>query len=556
MTTLTPESASDPFIDDVHPSNARRVVAVVAIVVVVAMIGLVGFQAAASSTSTKYRTAPATTTDVTAMITSVASIEPVSQASVAFAVAGTVQTVDVAVGDTVVAGAMLATIDTQALDVAVHQKQSTLANARLTLSKALDAQTSSATSSTTSSGSSVSGGGATGGGGGGATGGGGTSGPTPAQIAAAQQQVVSSQHAVDTALTSSAQALSASTLPCTAPSTAPEILACQNALQAVSNAQAHVAAAQQNLATAAAALDALLAQQATAMANSASATSTSTVPSSGGASSRAAGAGTSAAPTAADIASDQAAVDAAATAVTAAEQSLALAAIVSPIDGRVVAVNLSVGQSVTANSTTANVVVQGQGGLESTLVVSVDQVPTIKVGQIASVLPDGSADPVVGHVVLISSLPASTTNGVTYRVTIALDQGSDALRNGTIGTASIVTATAKNVLSVPTSAVHVNGSTHSVDVLVGSQVSTETVTVGVVGSDRTEITSGLTGGEQIVLADISIPLPGSATTTNSAVTTTGTRNGTVTPGGNNFTGGGNFPGAGNGTGGGARNAGG
>ena len=79
------------------------------------------------------------------------------------------------------------------------------------------------------------------------------------------------------------------------------------------------------------------------------------------------------------------------------------------------------------------------------------------------------------------------------------------------GTVIITTQHAKNTLAVPTSAVTTNGTTSSVEVLDGNTPRQVTVKVGVVGYTWTQITSGLTKGDQVVLASMSKPLPGSAT---------------------------------------------
>ena len=85
-----------------------------------------------------YRTADATTQTVQAALTGVATIEPIDQAIVGFPAAGTVSTVDVALGDVVAIGQQLATLDTLELDRDLRAKQAALAQAQLVLSVALD----------------------------------------------------------------------------------------------------------------------------------------------------------------------------------------------------------------------------------------------------------------------------------------------------------------------------------------------------------------------------------------------------------------------------------
>ena len=82
-------------------------------------------------------TATAAPQSVAEQYQSVAAIEPVTRAQVAFPMSGTVRSVDVTVGDTVAIGETLASVDTAALEEAVRQAESTLAAAQLTLNIAL-----------------------------------------------------------------------------------------------------------------------------------------------------------------------------------------------------------------------------------------------------------------------------------------------------------------------------------------------------------------------------------------------------------------------------------
>ena len=72
-----------------------------------------------------------------------------------------------------------------------------------------------------------------------------------------------------------------------------------------------------------------------------------------------------------------------------------------------------------------------------------------------------------------------------------------------------------DVLTVPTSAITTAGSRSTVTVLDGETTSLVTVTSGAVGVDRTEIVSGLTAGQLVVLADLNEAIP-TATASTSA----------------------------------------
>ena len=108
---------------------------VVALVVVVVSVVLA--TQAFGSSGPDYRVATVARHDVDATLTGVGTIEPVSQATVAFPVSGTVASVAVRVGDVIVVGSTLASLDTDSLQQTVHQKQAALAQAQLTLSRAL-----------------------------------------------------------------------------------------------------------------------------------------------------------------------------------------------------------------------------------------------------------------------------------------------------------------------------------------------------------------------------------------------------------------------------------
>jgi len=72
--------------------------------------------------------------------------------------------------------------------------------------------------------------------------------------------------------------------------------------------------------------------------------------------------------------------------------------------------------------------------------------------------------------------------------------------------ASIIVLERAGVLTVPSSAVHPLGTESFVYVLKGGQEVEQTVGVGAVGTTLTQITSGLKSGQQVVLANLSIPL--------------------------------------------------
>jgi membrane fusion protein, macrolide-specific efflux system len=71
----------------------------------------------------------------------------------------------------------------------------------------------------------------------------------------------------------------------------------------------------------------------------------------------------------------------------------------------------------------------------------------------------------------------------------------------------------KDVLAVPTSAVVTTGSQSHVLVLWGGNPVDKPIKVGIVGDIYTQVLSGLTRGESVILANYSTPVPASNTST-------------------------------------------
>lgn len=548
--------------------RARK--AVVAGVVVTSLVaGAVWANLASGDAVGNYRTATVGAQDVSQQLVGVATIEPVTQAAVAFPVAGTVAGVDVAVGDTVSVGQQLATLDTESLIQDLNEKNATLAQAELNLSKALAGETVSAQSGS-------------GGSGGSATSMGtslttssvgtvilaatvaaqddstsaGTTGTRSPELVAARQAVVDAQAAVDDALVASQAAMAAATSTCssigttdgTTSTTTPvgdDVQACVTALTAVQDAQTDVATAQAALAAASTTLDDLLAStdsaaSAGSTAGSGGATGGSTggtaagsAPSAGSA----AGAGTNGASTTDTVSSEdliaaQKAVDAAELEVAVAQQAIAQATIVSPIAGTVVSVGLEVGEAAESGSSTQSIVVQGTEGYEVVTTVAVDRITDVRIGQSATVIPDGGSEALDGTVVAISGTPDAESTTTSYRVTIGLSDPAVELGNGSTGTVTITTDGATSALAVPTSAVSTDGDRATVTVLDGASTEEVAVTVGAVGEEWTQIVDGVSDGQTVVLADLDADLPSSATSTSSSGST-----GTTGSGSGGFTGG-------------------
>lgn len=526
-----------------------------------------------------YRTATAALGTVEQTIDTTGTIASTSRVDRAFSVAGTVGSVDVAVGDTVTAGQVLASLDPASVQDAVDQAERAVADAKQQLAAALASQTSSSASTDTGSpGSSPTGtdsgpptgadaddSGSTGTGPGPSTPGG-TQDPALAAavavVTAAQQALLTQHDAAQAALAASVETIASAGETCQAfldvdldggeptepaatedalvdapvEDASTELTACQDAITAVLAAQTAVDEAQTTLMSLATDLDAAVsaaqrafaaasagstgdgsgptqpaastpdartAEPASATPASATITPTSATTPTGGSGDSGTPTGASTVATAADLLADQAAIDQAEAELAVAQGALNLLDLTSPIAGTVAAVALAEGDRVDASSATAVITVIGDDGYTVSTTVSLAQVDLVEVGQPATVQVTSSDEDLTGTVTGVGILNASTTStDPTYTVDIALDPTEAALFNGSSAQVSIAVAASDQTLTVPSSAVHLDGSTTTVRVLRDGAVEDVEVERGAVGSELTEIVSGLSEGDEVVLADL------------------------------------------------------
>jgi len=542
--------------------------------------------ATSRGTAPTYVTASVSSHPVTQALQATGTTEPSSAATVSFAVSGIVATVPVAMGDKVTAGQALATLDTTSLKYALATAQEQVANAELTLTQAESGQVSTASGTGSTTGTTSSKTSATGTGGttrtannstGSSTGTGSATGTTRSSgsshsgsgsttsITAAQRLLLTTVRRVDSSLARTKADLASATTLCSShtptpsttptptPSTTPTgsktiaftspptatptgpSTTCVQAQQVVLRDESQLFDLQRGLSGQETALDKLLTSSAsstgTASAGSTSSRTTSTEKTStttGGTVS------TTVAVSAAQLAADQAAIDAANASLAVAQQQLRQATILSPFTGVVSSVGLTVGQQATAGSTTTAVDVIDPTGHGVTLSVDVTKIPQVKVGQKATVVPDGSTTPLAATVSYVAAAP--TTSGSTaYNVQLAFTANPTRLRDGIQAAVTITTAQATTALAVPTSAVNHRGTINYVLILNGSTTKTQIITVGAVGAIYTQITQGLTAGQRVVLANPNQAIPTNSITGRIARITGGASNTTSLLGGTSGT---------------------
>jgi macrolide-specific efflux system membrane fusion protein len=105
---------------------------------------------------------------------------------------------------------------------------------------------------------------------------------------------------------------------------------------------------------------------------------------------------------------------------------------------------------------------------------------------------------------------ATTANSVvTYGVTLSLDKVPAGAKVGQTVSVSVTTGSKENVVLVNAAALTTVGTRHTVTVVANGVQETRPVEIGLEGDSATEITSGLTAGEQVVVKTTSTSTSGS-----------------------------------------------
>ncbi|WP_433082074.1 efflux RND transporter periplasmic adaptor subunit [Dactylosporangium sp. CA-052675] len=179
--------------------------------------------------------------------------------------------------------------------------------------------------------------------------------------------------------------------------------------------------------------------------------------------------------------------------LTQANAKLAGTVITAPVGGKILSVSGSVGSQAGSNVIT----LAGTGDAVVKAQFTEAEVAALKVGQTAQItLPDNASQKYAGKVLQID--PAGTVSNrlVRYAALISFDKVPDTLLYGQSATVAVVTASADDVLFVPSTAVH-DG---FVTVRVNGKDERRAVETGLRGDVNTEIKSGLAQGDEILAA--------------------------------------------------------
>ena len=219
--------------------------------------------------------------------------------------------------------------------------------------------------------------------------------------------------------------------------------------------------------------------------------------------------------TASEVANAQAQVDAAPVTVEPAATALAATVLRAPVAGTVAEINGSVGQaassttaaSSTAGSTSTSSTASGFVTLTSTHVLEVTayiaeaDIDSVHTGQRATVTLSASERELQGEVTAVDTVQTVTNNVVEYGVTVRLDR-TQGVKLGASSEVVITTGSKDDVLRVSSSALTTVGNTTTATVLADDgTTSTVPVEVGLQGDSQTQVISGLSAGDVLVVPE-------------------------------------------------------
>jgi multidrug efflux pump subunit AcrA (membrane-fusion protein) len=453
--------------------------------------------AGASST----RTSAVARGTVQSSVTASGTVAPANSEEVNFATSGTLATLNVKVGQQVKAGEVLGTLDANAANLALQSAQASLLTAQETLTQAQNGNQTTIEAQQNSD-----------------------------ALSQAQAAVTTAQDTLDTDQTN----LTAAEAACAVDPTASTDESSSNGTgSACTNETADQAAVTND----------------TSSLNSAQSSLTATQLSQ--AASEYVSPGT--------LAVDEAAVATDQNTVNVDQKTVAETTVTAPTSGTVTAVNDAVGDSVTSgvdtaispSSTSTSSTDSSSDSTSSSssdgfvdisnlgsLVVVGDfpeaDASKVNEGAAATVtFPDLTGVSVAAKVTAVATAGTATSDVVTYADTATLIKTPSTVLSGMNAEISVITASAKNVIEVPTTAITTTGGKSTVIVVKNKRDVPTEVTLGIRGSTDTQIRSGLSVGELVKLPSVTVNTTPTTTSSGSG-TLGGTSTGGLSTGGSGF----------------------
>ncbi len=199
-----------------------------------------------------------------------------------------------------------------------------------------------------------------------------------------------------------------------------------------------------------------------------------------------------------------------------AEDNAAARTVTATMDGVITTLSIEDGDELSGGSAanSAPVVITDPSQYEATVTIAETDISSVKVGQRATLSFDALTDlTLTGKVTRVDTVGTNSSGVVSYSAVITPDVMNDSVKSGMTTTANIITETAADVLAVPSTAVKGTTGSQYVQILQNGVPAEVTVETGLVGESYTEITSGLTEGESIIVSSTTTSKSGTTSTT-------------------------------------------
>jgi multidrug efflux pump subunit AcrA (membrane-fusion protein) len=173
--------------------------------------------------------------------------------------------------------------------------------------------------------------------------------------------------------------------------------------------------------------------------------------------------------------------------------------------------------SSSSSSSSAFAEIINDSTMSMTVSLSEDDITSVKVGQVATVsITALSGVELGGRVTSISPIGTESSSVVSYDATVTIYQSNSKVLPGMSATASIITGQQQGV-TVPSDAVSGSGTSGTVQMVKDGKTVSQPVTLGLKGTSRDVITSGLSAGDEV---QVTITLPSLGTSTTSSTSGT------------------------------------
>ena len=140
----------------------------------------------------------------------------------------------------------------------------------------------------------------------------------------------------------------------------------------------------------------------------------------------------------------------------------------------------------------------GSGSYIVNATVDDTQVSELKVGDQATITPQGSTTNVYGQVASIGLLASQSSGVASFPVVINVTGSPSGLYAGSTANVSIVVKEVQNALEVPTAAIQFSNGNTTVTVVNGGTHTTRTVSLGTASGGYTQVLSGLQAGDKVL----------------------------------------------------------